>query len=127
MKKVVSILLVCVLLVGCVFAFASCAKTLNGEYKADAVIASATYKFEGNKVAITYEIFGFEKTVEGTYTIAKDEEGVEKITITLNSEDKDEDGADKYEGSFKFVEGKEGDVEYIKIGENDTQFYKVKE
>ena len=124
MKKVVSILLVCVLLVGCVFALASCAKTLNGEYKADAAIISRTYKFEGNKVAITYEILGFEKTVEGTYTIAKDEEGVEKITITLNSEDKDEDGADEYEGSYEFVEGKEGDVEYIKIG--GTQYNKVK-
>ena len=111
MKKIVSLLLVCVLLVGCVFALVSCGKTLSGKYEAKVIGTGAAYEFKGNKVTITASVLGFEKSFDGTYEIKKNDEGVEVIVFTF--EDKD---AEKYSGEFAFVEGKEGDTSYIKIG-----------
>ena len=113
MKRIISLLLVCVLLVGSVFALASCSKMLSGKYELDAAVASKTYEFSGNKVTITYEVLGFEKSLEGTYKIAADEEGKETITFTFAADAED---ADDYAGEFSFAEGKEGDESYIKIG-----------
>ena len=101
-------LLVAVLLVGCVFALASCGKRLSGKYELDAVVASKTYEFKGKNVTITYEAFGQDATIEGTYSIAENDEGDLEITFTFAD---DEEGADEYEGTFKFEEG-DG---YIKI------------
>ncbi len=111
MKRIISAVLICVLLVGCVFALASCGNKLSGTYKGDAGVASATYAFKGNKVTITAEVFGFEKDFEGKYEIAENDDGNTVIIFTF--EDKD---AEKYSGEFAFVEGKEGDTKYIKIG-----------
>ena len=113
MKKITSLLLVCVLLVGCVFTLASCAKTLNGKYELDAIVGGKTYEFKGKTVAITYEVLGFEKTVEGKYAIDENDDGELEITFTFAEDEKD---ADEFKGTFSFTEGKEGDTKYIKIG-----------
>ena len=111
MKKIVSLLLVCVMLVGCIGMLASCGKTLSGKYKADAVIGGATYDFSGSKVTITAEIFGFEKSFEGTYEITENDK--EETVIIFTFEDKD---AETYSGEFPFAEGEEDGTAYIKIG-----------
>ncbi len=111
MKKIISILLACVMLCGCVFALASCGKKLSGTYKADAIVAGATYEFSGNKVTITAEVLSFEKSFEGTYEITENDKEETVIIFTFEN-----DEAEKYDGEFSFAEGKEGDTEYIKIG-----------
>ena len=45
MKKIISALLVCVLLVGCMFALASCGKTLSGTYEAKIIGTGVSYEF----------------------------------------------------------------------------------
>ena len=110
MKKIISAVLVCILLVGCMFTLASCSKKLSGTYKGDAGIASATYEFSGKKVKITAELLGKEKSFEGKYEINEDDDG---YTITFTFEDED---AKSYSGDFSFAEGEENGVEYIKIG-----------
>ena len=124
MKKIISALIICVLVVGCVCALTGCGgKTLNGTYKADASIASTTYEFSGNNVEITYEVFGFEKSIEGTYKITTDEEGDMTLTITIESE---EEGAEDYAGEHTFSEGTdEYGAEYIKI--DNVTFKKLAE
>ena len=112
MKKITSLLLVCVLLVGCVFTLASCAKMLNGKYELDALVGGKTYEFKGKSVVITYEVLGFEKSVEGEYSIAEDDKGNLKITFTFAEDEKD---ADEFKGTFSFAEGEEDGVKYIKI------------
>ena len=107
MKKIISMTLVCALLLGCVFAFASCGKILNGTYVADATIASGTYEFKGNKVTITGEILGFEKTSEATYKITEVEDNKYEITFTY------EDGKTE---TMSFSDGEENGVKYIKLG-----------
>ena len=112
MKRIISTLLVCVLLLGCVFTFASCGKVLSGKYELDAVLGSKTYEFSGlNKVAITYEVLSVETTIEGTYKIAKNDEGETEITFTFENEE----AAKDYAGTFSFAQGKEEGVNYIKI------------
>ena len=113
MKKIISSVLVCVVLLGCVFALASCGKKLSGEYKADAIVGSTTYNFSGSKVTVTYEIAGFEKSIDGEYEITTNDEDEEVIIFTFPS---DEEDSEDYAGEYAFVEGKEGDAEYIKIG-----------
>ena len=113
MKRVISALLVCVLLVASVFAMASCGKMLSGKYEFDAVVGGKTYDFSGNKVTITYELLGLEKSVEGTYKIADDEDGKTTITFTFDAEEED---ADDFAGEFSFSDGEEDGVKYIKIG-----------
>ena len=110
MKRLISTLLVCVLLVSCVFTLASCGATLSGEYK-DA-LSVTTYKFSGSKVTLTIDnLIGEDSVFEGTYSIeGKDDD--KKITITFE----DKDGADKYSGTHDFSEGEEDGKEYIKIG-----------
>lgn len=119
MKKIISALIICVLVVGCVCALTGCGgKTLNGAYVLEADIGgiidlgSTTYEFSGNNVEITYEVRGFEKSIEGTYEITTNEDETMTLTITIESEEED---AEDYAGKHSFVEGKEGDVEYIKI------------
>lgn len=111
MKRIISLTLVCVMLLGCVFALASCGKTLSGKYSVGGDIAGTSYEFSGKNVTVTYTLLGFEKNSEGTYEIGEDEEGNAIITFTF--EDKD---AEKYTGEFSFSEGEEDGVEYIKIG-----------
>ncbi len=93
MKKIVSLLLACVMLCGCVFALASCGKKLSGDYALDATTdvlgmktgAVTTYAFSGSKVTLTIDTYvaGNKTTAsfEGKYKIADDE-----ITFTFENE-----------------------------------------
>ena len=108
MKKIISALLVCVLLVGCVFALASCGKTLSGTYSAGGDTLDTSYAFKGNKVTITYKVLGFSKEIKGTYEITTNDEDKDVIIFTFSDGEED---ADKYAGEFSFAEGKEGDKE----------------
>ena len=107
MKRILSALLVCVLLVGCVFALASCGKTLSGEYK-ESLTGNVVYKFSGSKYTMTVDnIIGDDTVVEGKYEI-NEEDG--KITFTYEA-----DGEEKT-STENFSSGEEDGVEYIKIG-----------
>ncbi len=107
MKKIVSALLVCVLLVGCVFALASCGKTLSGEYK-EVVTGNIVYKFSGSKYTMTVDnIIGDDTVVEGTYEINEDDG---KITFTTEVD------GEKKSTTENFSSGEEDGVKYIKIG-----------
>ncbi len=101
MKKIVSSVLVCVLLLSTVFVLASCAKQLNGEYTS---ALGVTYEFEGNKVTRKWTLLGNTISKEGEYSIKED-----KITFTFGSE------GEEYSGTYDFVEGSEGETVYIKI------------
>ena len=113
MKKIISLALVCVLLVGCVFTLASCGNMLMGSYEAEVEIL-------GQSVSTTYEFspFGFKQitktkvlgnieteTEEGSYKIVEDSDG--ELEITLDFEDED---IDDVTATFEKGEG------YIKIG-----------
>ena len=118
MKKIISTLLVCVLLLGCVMSFASCSNLLIGKYEAevDAVVAGGkvTYEFAAIKYTktTTTEVLGFEKTTveEGKFKIAENDEGELTITFTYEA-----DGEEKTE-TASFTQGEENGVKYIKIG-----------
>ncbi len=109
MKKIISLILALTLVLGMVFTLASCGKMLSGKYQS----GITTYDFAGNKVTVTYEILGFQKSIEGTYKIAETDEG--KMTITFTFEGAEE-GSDEYAGEFAFAEGTENGEDYIKIG-----------
>ena len=110
MKKIISTVLICVLLLGCVMSFTSCDSILMGEYELDLAVATVTYKFKlTGKVTITYDPdLGDSKIFDCEYSISDDGE---KITFT--SED---DEAKDYLGTFSFSKGEEDGVDYIKIG-----------
>ncbi len=106
MKKILSAALICVLLVGCVFALASCGG-LSGEYK-EALTGNIVYDFSGSKYTKTVDnIIGDDTVIEGKYEIDKD-----AGTITFTYE---VDGEEKTQ-TENFSEGEEDGVEYIKIG-----------
>ncbi|MBQ7343152.1 MAG: hypothetical protein IJW53_00120 [Clostridia bacterium] len=109
MKRIISTILVCVLLLGCVMTLASCGKTLSGKYT-DA-LAVTSYEFKGSKYTLTVDnIIGADTVTEGKYKIAENDEGDLKITFTW-----EEDGEEKTQ-TESFSSGEEDGVEYIKIG-----------
>ena len=107
MKKFISVLLVCVLLVGSVFALASCGKTLSGTYKS-AGIGLTELTFKGNKVTIS--VGNFSSTAN--YEIKENEDGETVIEFTYDEGEKEQSG---FSGAVSFSEGKEDGVSYIKI------------
>jgi hypothetical protein len=110
MKKIISTILVCVLLLGCVMSLASCGKMFSGKYEANLVAAKVTYDFKfGGKVILTVDpILGNSSTFEGKYEI-NDE--TNEITFVFEAED-----AESYSGTSDFSQGEEDGVKYIKIG-----------
>lgn len=111
MKKIVSTILVCVLLLGCVMSLASCGKTFTGTYTTTTLLGSVdTYEFKiGGKVVLTHDpIVGNTDTFEGKYEI-NDETG--EITFVFENEDAHK----TYGGTKDFSTGSEDDVKYIKI------------
>lgn len=110
MKKIISLALVCVLMLGCVFTLASCGKTLSGDYQDSLKVT--TYSFKGNKVTLTIDnIIGDDTVIEGKYEIGENDEGKTVITFTFEGEDSEE-----HSGSYDFSEGEEDGAKYIKIG-----------
>ena len=118
MKKIISTVLVCVFLLGCVFTLASCSKLLFGSYETglDAVVASGnvTYDFKVFKYTktTTNELLGKTSTTveEGTFKITEVEEGKLEITFTYEV-----DGEKKTE-TLPFVTGEENGVKYVELG-----------
>ena len=110
MKRIVSTLLVCVLLLGCVFTLASCGKMFSGKYSANLAVAEVTYEFKvGGKVLLTVDpIIGDTDTFEGKYEIIDD---TNEITLVFEDED-----AKSYNGTVSFTKGEEEGVKYVKIG-----------
>ena len=93
MKKIISTILVCVLLLGCVFTLASCSKTVSGTYegKIDIGLASyaVTYTFSGKKVtAVSKLTVGVvvSEEAKGTYEITENEDGTMEITFDFEEE-----------------------------------------
>ena len=111
MKKIISVMLACMLLVACICTLASCGKTLSGEYEANLIAAEVTYSFKssGKLVVEVDPIIGNDVILEGTYAFNDDGD---EITISINSNDED---ADKYSGTFSFSEGVEDGEAYIKL------------
>lgn len=118
MKKIISTILVCVLLLGCVMSLSSCGKMLSGKYEAevDAILAGGKVVYEftpfGYTKTTTTEVLGFEKDTieEGKYKITENDEG--ELTITFTYE---VDGEEKTE-TVAFSQGEEDGVKYIKLG-----------
>lgn len=115
MKKIISAVLVCVLLLGCMLTLASCGKKLSGTYTTGGDLLGNTYEFSGKNVTMTVKVAGFSKVIEGTYEIGENDEEETVITFTFASDDNAEE-AEKQSGSFAFSEGEEDGKEYIKIG-----------
>lgn len=114
MKKTLSALLVCVLLVGTLLTLVSCGITLSGKYELKLTDDNhVVYEFSGKKVTKTKTngIFGYSKseTVEGKYEINEVEEGKFEITFTWETEE------DSIE-TLDFSQGEENGTKYIKLG-----------
>ena len=118
MKKLISTILVCVLLLGCVMSFTSCSKMLLGKYETevDAVVAGGKVVYEftpfGYTKTTTTEVLGFAKdsVEEGKYKITENEDGDLTITFTYEVDGKEE------AESFSFSQGEEDGVKYVKLG-----------
>ena len=118
MKKIISTILVCVLLLGCVMSFTSCSKMLYGKYEAevDAVVAGGKVVYEftpfGYTKTTTTEVLGFAKdsVEEGKYKITENEDGDLTIAFTYEVDGKEETE------SFSFSQGEEDGVKYVKLG-----------
>jgi len=105
MKKIVSLLLVCVMLVSCIGMLASCGKKLSGAYTLDATAevagvksgAVTTYDFSGSKVTLTIDTYVLNNkstaSYEGKYEIAEKDDGSLEITFTF-TDDKGEEVKD---------------------------------
>jgi len=108
MKRIISTLLVCALLVGCMLTLVACGNILNGTYSDKTEFmgqsVETSYTFKGKNVTIEVKtVLGGKvesESIEGTYKIDGDE-----ITFTL-----EEDGETKTE-TFTFEKGDD----YIKI------------
>lgn len=116
MKKTVSAVLVCVMLVCTLFALTSCGKTISGKYKSEIDMGfaamSTTYEFDiFGKVVRTTNSLGSEKTVEGKYEFIEDDT---KVTLTFPEEDP---------ATYDFSSGEEDGVKYIKL--DGIKFTKV--
>ena len=112
MKKFLSAILVCVLLVGTIFTLVSCGNSLSGTYEG----LLFDLKFKGSKVTI---IVKDEEALTGTYEI---EENDGKKTISFDFVDED-DATEDEKKVLKIIDGildadlpfeKDGDT--IKIG-----------
>ena len=80
MKKTLSAILACVLLIGCLFTLASCGKSLSGTYEIDLGVSEITYEFGAfGKVTRTVDpLVGDETVEEGKY---KFNDAGDEITI----------------------------------------------
>lgn len=116
MKKVVSSVLVCALLVCTLFTLVSCGKSVTGTYKCTFTDSNyEVYEFEMfGKVtkSTTTGAFGYTntKTVEGKYELNEVGENKYSITFTWEAED-----GEKIE-TVDYSSGEEDGVKYIKLG-----------
>ncbi len=115
MKKVISLVLVCVLLVGCVCVLASCGGPA-GKYEA----GTSTYEFDGKNVKYTWKLEIGTNTItneqKGTFEVKVEDDG-DKV-IVFQWEDKTESE------TLSYAAGTEEGTNYIKIG--GIQYFAVK-
>ena len=105
MKKIVSALLVCFILVGSMFALVSCGGGIkNGTYKSE---DGMTVKINGDNLTLVEEEDGMTMEIKYTYEIKDD-----KITFTWGDAEAEENATVVENGPFDFEKGKD----YIKIG-----------
>ena len=123
MKKVLSALIVCVLVLGSLLSLVSCGQTISGTYEGevDLYIAkyTVTYSFKGNSVEIKSQLSSAigslnPAVVNATYEIKEDENGNKTITFDYGDADT-EDGMEKEGVALSFSEGTEDGVKFIKI------------
>lgn len=115
MKRIISTILVCALLLGCVLSLASCGKMLFGKYEFKVTDSNkVVYDFSIGKVTrtTTTGLGGYTKdtVTEGKYKINEVENGEFEITFTW-----DVDGEEEIE-TVSFSQGEEDGVKYIKLG-----------
>ena len=117
MKKLLSTILVCVLLLGSVFTLAGCVFSagpitmISGKYEADAKVAGLAYEFGPfGKVTVTAKVLGASVSFDGKYKVDNKTDPYE-ITFTFEDDD-----AKAYSGTFSFASGEEDGVKYVKIG-----------
>lgn len=87
MKKILSLALVCVMLVGSMFALVSCAKTLSGTY--EGLLCDLT--FDGSDVTATVG----SNSVSGTYEIKEKDDGSMTISFDFVEEGDEDKGVIK--------------------------------
>ena len=117
MKKTLSKLLVCVLLLGCIFSLAGCVTSVGpitvvtGKYKVDILLAEVTYDFGafGGVTVIVDPIAGDSYSFDGKYKV---DNSTDPHEITFTFEDSE---AKEYSGTFSFSSGKEDGVKYVEI------------
>ena len=115
MKKIISLALVCVLLVGAALALAACGKTLSGKYSYEFLgVEAMSLDFSGNKVSLVIASQE-EQAIEGTYEISENDKGKTVISFDFG----EEDAADDFNGELAFEEGdgfiKIAGVKYEKV------------
>lgn len=116
MKKITSLLLVCVLLVGCVFTLGSCVFSagpitiITGEYEADLALAEYTLEFSpfGGLTVTEDPVIGNENVYKGKYKVNSE---TEKITLTWDGDAP----VILPEETLSFSYGEENGVDYITI------------
>ncbi|MBE6635187.1 MAG: hypothetical protein E7617_03140 [Ruminococcaceae bacterium] len=117
MKKILSTVMVCALLVGCVFTFAGCVLSVGpmtfiyGEYEADLAIAEYDFEFSplGGVTVTVDPIIGDNSVHEGKYKVNSE---TKEITLTWEG-----DAPALFDnGTIDFSSGEEDGVEYIKLG-----------
>ena len=106
MKRILSLVLSVVLLVGCVFTLASCSM-LFGEYENE--ITGASYEFRGNKFVYNAAIAALDS--EGTYEIVEDGEDKFIIFTYTNGEGEEEAGT-----KIPFSQGEKDGKKFVQIG-----------
>ena len=130
MKKIISTVLLCVLLVSSMFVLASC-NTISGTYGGEVNLLLAkykiTYEFKGNDVTVTSQLVSSlgsltPTPVEATYEIGEDEDGNQ--TITFNYSGDEAEGAADDGVAYSFNQGKDNNGRYIEIG--GAKYYEVK-
>ena len=113
MKKIISLALVCVMLMGAMLTLASCGTFLYGTYEKGTT--SVTFSF--GKVTIVEEttVLGtvISKTYEAEYSIEKDDDGSMTITFTY-PEDAEKHIA--FMGEKTLAMGEENGKKYVRIG-----------
>lgn len=112
MKKTISALLVCILLVSTLFTLVSCGKSISGTYKYEGLLQNITYEFKvgGKVIKTTDPKIGDNVVEEGEYEFNKDGD---EITLTFGEES----------STHSYAEGKSGDSVYIEI--DGAKFEKV--
>ena len=141
MKKIISTILVCALLVASIFTVASCdllGKNISGTYEGSVevnvlvtkVSLTLTYEFKGNEVTVksTASASGLgsvsSESVTATYEIGEDEDGNKTITFNYGDSEK-VDGAAEGGVALPFEKGRTDDgVSYIEIA--GVRYNKVK-